>query len=297
MRVAVTIVSTFMFVACGFAQDNSPPPKLSADQQAIRKNAEAFVAAFDKGDAKAVASFWAKKGEMSLDGEPVAVGREQVAASYADYFKDNEGAKIEVNIESIRVLGPNLAIERGSSEVLNDADDSVIDAYRLIYAKEDGKWLIASADIQQEVIQPPFDWKEELGFLVGKWTTKDGDWSANTEFEWALGGNFLKRTFTIKDGDEEDRTGIQLIGWDASEQLITSWTFGVDGGHGRARWFRDGDQWIVESDGVSPNGEIVLAHNIITPLDDDAFRWQSTGRSIAGVALEDTETVRVSRVK
>ena len=44
MRVVFPILFLFAAIGCGLAQDTSPPAKLSPDQQAIRKNAEAFVA-------------------------------------------------------------------------------------------------------------------------------------------------------------------------------------------------------------------------------------------------------------
>jgi uncharacterized protein (TIGR02246 family) len=281
-------------ISSTYAQEDSE--QLSPDQQAIKKNAEAFVAAFEKGDAKAVAALWAENGEMSLDGETIAEGRDEVEARYAEYFKEDPGAKIDVHIDSIRVVSPTLAIERGYSEVFNDGDDTAVDAYRLVYTKQDGAWLIASADVQLEVVEPPYDWKADLGFLVGKWRATDGDWSVTTEFEWVPGGNFLKRTFTIKDGEEEIRTGVQVIGWDARERSVTSWTFGTDGGHGRGWWSPEGNQWFVEIEGVSPRGEEMTAHNIITVLDDNTFRWQSTNRSVAGVSLENTEPITVKRV-
>jgi hypothetical protein len=233
---------------------------------------------------------------MSVDGESVGVGRAEIAAKYAEYFAANPGATIQVEIDTIRMLGPSMAVERGRSEVIDDEDDFVVDAYRLVHVKQDGKWLIATADVQQEVVEPPFDWKTELGFLVGKWKAEEGDWSVETEIEWVAGGNFLKRTFTIGDGDQEERSGVQVIGWDAREQAITSWTFGAGGGHGRGWWSRDGDQWLIETEGVSPEGEVVSATNVMTFLDDDNFRWQSTGRSIEGAPLPDTDSVRVKRV-
>jgi hypothetical protein len=39
-----------------------------------------------------VAALWAESGEMSLDGEAIAAGREQVEAKYAEYFEQNPGA-------------------------------------------------------------------------------------------------------------------------------------------------------------------------------------------------------------
>lgn len=282
-----------------YAQEDAPKEvseELSPDQQAIKKNAEAFVAAFDKGNAKAVAALWAENGEMSLDGKTIAEGRGEVETRYAEYFEENPGAKIDVHIDSIRVVGPTLAIERGHSEVFNDEDDTVVDSYRLVYTKQDDAWVIASADVQLEVIEPPYDWKADLGFLVGEWTATEGDWSVTTKFRWVPGGNFLLRTFTINDGEEEKRTGVQLIGWDAREQSVTSWTFGTDGGHGRGWWTPEDNQWFVEVEGVSQTGDVITANNIITVLDDNAFRWQSTNRSVAGVSLEDTETITVKRV-
>lgn len=84
-------------------------------------------------------------------------GREQVAAKYTEYFQQNHSAEIEVQIDSIRVLGPTLAVERGHSEVINDDDDSVVDAYRLVYTKQNDIWLIVSADVHvyQERVSSP----------------------------------------------------------------------------------------------------------------------------------------------
>lgn len=297
MRIVSPILCAFIAIGCCLAQDNSPPAKLSPDQQAIRASAEAFVAAFNQGDPEAVAALWTPAGEMSVDGEAVAVGREQIAAEYAKYFAANPDATIQVEIDTIRMLGPNMAVERGRSELINDEDDFVVDAYRIVHVKQDGNWLIATADVQQEVVEPPFDWKAELGFLVGKWKAEDGDWNVTTEIEWVPGGHFLKRTFSIKEGNAEQRTGVQLIGWDAREQAVTSWTFGTDGGHGRGWWSRHDTQWLVETEGTTAEGEIVTSKNILTILDEDNFRWQSTGRNIEGAPLPDTESVRVSRVK
>ena len=111
MKKAFVTWCALMAVATAYGQEGSEN-QLSPDQQAIKQNAEAFVAAFEKGDAKAVAALWAKNGEMSLDGETIAEGRDEVEARYAEYFEGNPGAKIDVHINTIRVLGPSLAIER-----------------------------------------------------------------------------------------------------------------------------------------------------------------------------------------
>jgi uncharacterized protein (TIGR02246 family) len=270
--------------------------KLSPSQQAIRKNAEAFVEAFNKADAKAVAALYTENAQMSVDGETIAEGRAAVEKAYAEYFKENPGTTISVTIDSIKVMGPNIVIEKGASQ-LTSSDEPVLDAYTMVHVKQDGKWLTATADVAQRAAPPEFDWKQELGFLAGKWIAEEKDWSVETSFEWVAGGNFLKRSFEVTNGEQVESSGVQVIGWDPLEGAVTSWIFGSDGGHGRGWWLRDGEHWVIQSEGTTASGEILRATNVMTLLGKDEFRWQSTNRSLNGVALENTPSVRVRRVK
>jgi hypothetical protein len=69
------------------AQDKPADKADSPDLAAVRKTAEEFVKAFDKGDAKAVAAFWTRDGEfLGPDGEPLR-GREAIEKEYAEFFK------------------------------------------------------------------------------------------------------------------------------------------------------------------------------------------------------------------
>jgi uncharacterized protein (TIGR02246 family) len=272
------------------------PEKPSPEQLSIQKNAEAFVEAFNKADPKAVAALYTANGQMSVDGETIAEGRAAVEKAYADFFEGNPKTTISVTIDSIKVMGPNLVIEKGTSQLTSN-DEPVVDAYTLVHVKQDGKWLTATADVRQRLAAPEFDWKQELGFLAGKWIAEEKDWSVETSFEWVAGGNFLKRSFEVTNGDKVESSGVQVIGWDPIEGAVTSWVFGSDGGHGRGWWTRDGDHWVIQSEGTTAGGEILQATNVMTLLGDDEFRWQSTDRSLNGVTLEDTQSVRVRRVK
>ena len=280
----------------GDAQDRLDATALSADEQTVRQHAEAFVAAFNQADAEAVAALWAEDGEMSVDGETRSTGRREVEQAYSEFFAANPGVQISVHINSVRRLGPNMMIEKGVSEIMNDEADHIVDAYTLVHVRRDNQWLIATADVQQEVVDAP-DWRADLAMLEGKWQASEGAWRLETEYEWVANDNFLKRTFTVIADDQVERTGVQVIGWDPMEQTITSWMFSADGGHGRAWWIRDGNQWEITAEGVTPEGEQVTATNLITILSDDSFRWQSTNRSIGGYALDNTESIRVTRVK
>jgi uncharacterized protein (TIGR02246 family) len=275
-------------------ESESAQPQLSAEQQAIHANAKAFVAGFNKADAKAIAALFAENGQMSVDGESVAEGREAIEKAYANFFAENPEATISVTIDSIKQMGPNLAIEKGSSSITS-AELPVDDAYTLVHTRQNQQWLIVTADVIQRPVLPEFDWKQELSMLVGSWVAEKEDWQLKTTFEWVAGGNFLKRSFELTRGDQQQSTGIQVIGWDPLEGSITSWIFGSDGGHGRGWWRRDEDLWVIDTEGTTADGEIIRATNIFTMLGENELRWQSTHRSIDDVLLEDTDSVRVRR--
>jgi uncharacterized protein (TIGR02246 family) len=297
----VLIVVAMISVVSGavVAQQNAPagPLELTPEERAIRNNAEMFVRAFNQGEAKQVAALFTSDSQMSHNGELIAVGREAIEEAYTQFFQQHPGIKISVTVESIRLLGPNLAIEKGTSQVESGGDESTLDAYTLVHVKRDGQWLTATADVDQQPAVPPMDWKKELGFLEGKWVAEAKGWRVVTTVEWVAGGNFMKRSFEVQNEGKTENSGIQVIGWDPIEGAVTSWTFGSDGGHGRGWWTRDGDNWIVHSEGTTAAGERLQATNMITMLGDDLFRWQSTDRSIGGFALDDTDSIRVQRVK
>ena len=262
----------------------------------IKRNATAFVELFNTSDAKGIAALFAEAGQMTMDGEVVAEGRQSIEQLYADFFKNNPGVEITVSIDSIKQMGPNLAIEKGCSEMAT-AEEPLQDSYTLVHTKQNGKWLIATADVTQCQADAGFDWKQELGFLEGNWSVKLDEWSVETTFEWAHGGNFLKRSYRVKEGRKIISAGIQVIGWDPVSERITSWDFDSQGGHGRGWWTRDEDNWLIESEGTTPSGEMLQSTNVLTVLGRDGFRWQSTNRSINGAPLPDTESIRVHRAK
>ena len=68
-----------LFAQADAKKDAKPEPKKDAkndnpEEDAILKNADAFVTAFNKGDAKAIAAFWTEKGEFTDQGGTKLVG-------------------------------------------------------------------------------------------------------------------------------------------------------------------------------------------------------------------------------
>ena len=87
------------------------------DRAAIQKSAQAFVDAFNKGNAKAVAALWTPRGEYFEDSGLEVRGREAIENAYEQLFKKQIKAQIEVEILSIHFPSRDTAIEEGTIRV------------------------------------------------------------------------------------------------------------------------------------------------------------------------------------
>ena len=64
-----------------------------ADEEALQKTAEAFVAAFNKGDAKGIAAFFTADADVvDPDGHRIQ-GRKAIEETYSKYFVQAKGSK------------------------------------------------------------------------------------------------------------------------------------------------------------------------------------------------------------
>jgi uncharacterized protein (TIGR02246 family) len=88
-----------------------------ADEKAIRATADDFVKAFNAADVKAIGLLWAPDAEYTDESGQSFQGRAAIEQVYADVFKQHLGAMMTVKIESIRLLGPDTALEKGVARV------------------------------------------------------------------------------------------------------------------------------------------------------------------------------------
>ena len=268
-------------------------PRRKAEEKAIRKQSAAFVHAFEQGDTKTLAELWTEEGEYIDDDGTTLHGRSAITDAYNKLFTENPKRKLEVNLESIRFVSRDSAIEEGVAKVIKgDKDKPTFSRYSILYAREDGRWLMA-------VVR---EWPDEgatlkqLDWLIGSWIAKTDDGEVRTSYEWDEGKHFIRARFTIKD---KGRTisGTQRIGKDPRTGQLRSWLFGQDGGFGEATWSWDARRWVIEATGVLEDGTEMTATNILTPRGRDAFTWQSTNRTVNAAAASDIPPVKVTRVK
>jgi uncharacterized protein (TIGR02246 family) len=276
------------------AQEPAAP---SPAEAAIRECAPAYVKAFNARDAKALADQWSPEAVYvnRSTGEEV-IGREAIAAQYETLFQAQPDLKIEVSVESIRFLSPNVAVEHGTSKFLSpQAEPEEID-YTAVYVQRDGKWLLDRVtDDARVVVTSHYEQLKSLEWLVGNWVDQDEEATIETECNWAKNQNFLVRSFTIAVEDRIDMSGMQVIGWDAAAKAIRSWTFDSEGGFAEATWTHQGDQWFIHNNGVLADGRKATMTNLVKPVDDDSFTWQTVERTVGGELLPNIDAVTIVR--
>ncbi len=267
------------------------------DEAAIRKSVESYTEAFNKQDAKALATHWSPEAVYTdpLSGS-AAVGREAIEQSFAANFAKAKGAKLETTVESIRFVSPNVAVENGKARVVVGDEKPAESTYSAIHVKRDGKWLVDRVTEEElpEIVSN-YEKLKDLEWMVGKWVDADDTSSVVTTCQWSKNRNFLIRSFSVSVGDRLDKSGIQVIGWDPSAKQIRSWVFDSDGGIGEGVWTKDGDKWFVQAKDTSAGGQKLTSQNVIRLIGKDKFSWRAVDRQVDGHLLPNIDEVVVVR--
>lgn len=274
---------TLALLACltcrpGWAEE---PASHGDDEQAIRRQAQKYLAAIESGDAEKIASFWTAKGDYVDDAGRAARGRE-LARQAGDRAAAAEAAQqFAATVESIRFITPKVAIEDGVHRLSAAAGVSLVRRYTAVWVKQDGQWLLDSVRELAARADAPRNRLEALSWMLGDWVSEDGK-TLRLSCRWSDDQHFLLREIEVASSDRGPLRVTQRIGWDAHEKQIKSWTFDSQGGHGDGLWFRQGDRWIVEAAIVLPDGRVATGANVYVRQGDDAFVWESNHAEIDG---------------
>jgi uncharacterized protein (TIGR02246 family) len=292
---AATMGVALLITSSAWAADEKSP---SEGEKALHDRAAAFLAAFNKGDAHALAEFWTPDGDYMDELGHHYKGRKAIEESFQKLFAAGKGAELRVHRGSYRLVRPDLAIVDGLFEVVPpDGGPPTSTRYTAVHVKQDGQWFLES--VREAVSTAPTNAEklEELAWLIGDWGD-EAEKGAVTKasFSWAENDNFIVATFvtTLKDVPVTGAT--QWVGWDAAEKCIRSWSFRSSGEFSEAVWTRDGDRLVSKSTTTTRDGKKASATTIMTMIDPDHFTWQSIQRSADGKSLPDTELVKMKRL-
>jgi uncharacterized protein (TIGR02246 family) len=264
---------------------------------ALQKRGEAFVAAFDKGDAKAVASFWTEDGDYIDQAGHHYKGRKAIQEVFQRLFSEHKGLKLGINVVSLRVVKPDLAIEDGVTHVAAEGSQPTTARYTIVHVKRDGQWMLESVREGEAVAPSNSPHLAPLAWLVGEWVdeVEKGE-LARATYTWAENQNFIVGSLATTLKEVPIGGATQWIAWDAAAKNIRSWAFDSNGGVSEATWTVDGNKYTIKSTTTTPTGKKVSATHIVTKVDNDHLTWQSVKRSVDGKEIPDTEVVKMKRV-
>jgi uncharacterized protein (TIGR02246 family) len=263
------------------AREAKPKAERAADEEAIRTNVAAFVRAYNAGDAKAVAALFTPDGQAEDKDGNISEGREAIEKTFKEIFSEAPQKRLEVTVESIRFLGPDLAVETGSTkETPAPGETPEYDRYTVVHVKRDGKWQMALARDSEGDPPTNHDRLEPLAWLVGEWVDDGGGVVVRSTCRWSEDGNFLLQNFNLQVEGRDAMKVSQRIGWDPVAKCIRSWVFDSEGGFGENVWTRKGDNWLIRATGVRPDGKTASATNVLVPAGKDAYVWRSTDRVV-----------------
>jgi uncharacterized protein (TIGR02246 family) len=265
-------------------------PEYQAAEDQFRKYQEAY----DRGDAKALASFYAEDVDyIDVDGAETKGGR-KMEELFTEYFQASPGAKIAITIEEVKQLAPDVQVNRGVATVTVPDGLTTSTRYVAVLAKKNGSWKICQVTETATPAPSASSQLQSLKWLIGNWENKDADQTVETKVEWAGDNNFLVRTFKLK-GEEGETDGWEIVGWDPERQQIRSWIFDSNGGFGESSWSYDSGHWLIRASNVLPDGSRSTAENLLTRVDDNQFTWESQNRTLDGESQPPVPKVVVHR--
>jgi len=258
--------------------------------------AKNYVAAYSKGDAKAVASFFAEDADyIDTDGQ-LTKGRAEIEKLLATAFQDNPGAKLEIAVDEVKQLTPDVVVTRGVATVTPESGAAEATRYELIRVKKGDQWQISHLTEMSVPAPNAYSQLQALEWLVGTWKDKTGDQTVETKIDWAASKNFLTHTFKVQGGEQDETDGWEIIGWDPDRQQIRSWIFDSNGGFGERTWVNDGDRWLIRASNTLPDGGNSTEENVLTKVDDNTFTWESQNRILNGELQPSIDKIEVERV-
>jgi uncharacterized protein (TIGR02246 family) len=269
------------------------PAERPEDRAAIETALGGFSTAFKNGDGKAVAALWTGSGEYVGEDGTTFTGRAALEKAYVEFFTKNPDNSLDVELDSIRFPSrDNAVVECYFKLHKGKKKELIVSKCSFLYAKEDGKWLIAIAR------EWPGDGLtlRDLDWIIGSWEVKRNGTDVTAKYEWTTNKTFIRCHLSITQ-DGKTINSMQMIGKMPSTGGLHTWTFEDEGGIGDSDITRDGKKWVFATRASSADGRVLTATNIMTPVDADSFLWQTVERTSDGDELPDLPQVKVTRIK
>lgn len=265
------------------AEEDEQDPSIAG----LAKAASEFVAAYNDKDAAALAAFFIEDGEMlDLSGVDRLSGRDEIKAHYEEVFAAKNAPSMALEVNSVRLVAPNLAIEDGTVHLTPPGDNLPPRStdYTAVLMKNDaGNWQIASTRSLADKTDAAGQLADLEEVIKGEWTCRNAEGlQMDFAFGWDPTGKFLAGEILTTSSDTDPDKGTMRIGWNAARRAIVSWIFDAEGGVMQGIWTPTDDGWLVRSEGTTADGETVTANQELTTEGKGTLIWSVSNRVVNG---------------
>lgn len=270
MIVAVCLTATCCVSLVAVAQGADDR---SAAEAAIRQAGKEYLAAIQKGDAKAIAAFWTADGTYTDESGATYPARELIETSFV--AKQEAHPPTEITAGNIRLLTPDVGIEEGTCKIHVGKHEDVACGFMAVWVRKEGKWKLASLrESRATGADAPTDHLAVLEPFVGEWTGQADNVSMRVSAKWNANKTFLRREITATAEGKEIFHGQQIVGWDPLSKEFRTWAFNEDGGYAEGLMSLEGNVWMSATTGIKPTGEKISITQIFKFPSKDKMLWK-----------------------
>ena len=262
----------------------------AADEKAVRQAGKDYLAALEKGDAKALAEFWTAEGTYTDETGRSTKVRELLANNGAAHSAPRP--ETAVSNVSVRFVAADVAVEEGDCKLpAANGAAPVAGNFTAMWVRQGGRWRLESLHESRAEAADQGDRLAVLELLAGEWSGQMNKSTVKISAQWNATKKFLRRELSVVTDGEQSFGGTQEIGWDPLSGQIKSWNFNDDGSHGEGLWSQEGSVWMVASSWVFPDGKTASSTQIYKFRDKDTLVWKSIRSGADGPQAPDVEVV------
>lgn len=274
-------------VTSGAASSADEKPGAAEREATVRQAGKAYVEALRSGDGKALAASWTADGIYVDATGHSAKAQELIKQRFATGGGTPIDSDATVDPDSaIRFVTHDVAIEEGISQPTGvGSADGETGHYAAIWVNHGQGWQLSS--LREFGISSDSSRLDALAWMIGDWVGRGDDLRVRCSANWSENKKFIVRRFAVERAGTKIVGGTQRIGSDPATGNIRSWVFDSDGGIAEGRWRREGDAWIVKTNGVLPDGSQSSAVNFWIPEGDNRCVLKSSHVVVEGETIEN----------
>jgi hypothetical protein len=282
-----TTVSVAGFVA---AQDDSR----SAAEQAIRRDTQKFVEAFNAGNIESMSKLWTSEGDfVGENGQKIQFQKQLAgrAESRPEGIAEKDAVRpnLQMTVDSVRLVTPLVATVDGSSIFKHyPSAPGAYGRYTATWVKsEKSGWQLDS--VRENHIENGAHHLRllALDWMIGEWVDADNKALIESRLGWSADGNYLERAYRASLPGRGEQRGVQRIGWDPKRRQYRSWNFNSDGSFSQGLWNEIENGFEIEVSGVTADGRSSGSLTKVIRTGENSLEWESIEATEDGVALPD----------